>query len=236
MNSIHLPSTVLSAFTYTFSFNGSFAFLLQGRKWDCACALLPPLLESLLLPVFESLTLVARELSLRQKPWFFCLIQVPSKKLVGFSFWEGERCVNLGKSEWDSIEGWVLFNTTYPHGWTPTSGERSLFLASFPDNPLKSLGKKVHIHSTPPLIYFFVYEHRSLTTSVTPPTPHQNTSPGETWQILCIPEIICHFLLLQRFQILGSTKKNIAWVTLYNQWGRNLSWAMRGGLTHYLSS
>lgn len=31
LNLIHLPSTVLSAFRYIFSSNGSFTFLLQGR-------------------------------------------------------------------------------------------------------------------------------------------------------------------------------------------------------------
>lgn len=49
-------------------------------------------LESLLLPVCVSLTLVARELSMWRKPFFFHLVQVHGKKLVSFSFLEDERC------------------------------------------------------------------------------------------------------------------------------------------------
>lgn len=46
-NPVHLPNTVLSAFTYIFSFNGSFAYLLQWKKWNWAFGCSSPSLSAL---------------------------------------------------------------------------------------------------------------------------------------------------------------------------------------------
>lgn len=46
-NPVHLPNTVLSAFTYIFSFNGSFAYLLQWGKWNWAFGCSSPSLSAL---------------------------------------------------------------------------------------------------------------------------------------------------------------------------------------------
>lgn len=99
-------------------------------------------LESLLLPVCISLTLVARELSMWRKPFFFHLTQVHGKKLVRFSFLEDER--RWFREKWLD-QGGRPNALTAPHAPTGVGTylwwEVSLLLASFPSNPLKSLGK-----------------------------------------------------------------------------------------------
>ena len=145
---------------------------------------------------------------------------------------EWRKCINEENNLTE--QGWGLNAVLHTRVANYLWWEVSLFLASFPNNTLNFAAKSIHKHANSPWIYFFIYEHRFLTTSFTHPQPtkktkreKKETSPGETWWILSIPETNCHFLLLPWFQILDSTKENIVCVTLHNQGGRNLAWAMR---------
>ena len=68
-------------------------------------------------------------------------------------------------------QGWGL--NALLHTWVANYlwWEVSLFLASFKNNTLNFPAKSIHIHANSPLIYFFIYEHRFLTTSFTHPQP-----------------------------------------------------------------
>lgn len=142
MNPIHLPSIVLSAFTYIFLSNGSFAFSLQGKKWDCAFTLPPSLPGVLAAPCLCKPYAGSKRTQHVAKPFFFHLIQVHGKKLVSFSFLEDER--RWFREKWLD-QGGRPNALTAPNGptWVGTYlwWEVSLLLASFPSNPLKSLGK-----------------------------------------------------------------------------------------------
>lgn len=182
LNPIHLPSIALSAFIYILSSNGSLSFSLQGRKWDCALLCCPLHLESLFLHVCVSLILVAGELSLRWNPFFFHLIQVHSKKLAGFSFLEDDWCVDLRKSDWNSIEGQLFFNTTlctHMGGRLPVV--RSLSFSGFlPDNPLKFL-ERGSLHILLPLWFISLSMN---TVSLRLPSPLGERKKTMSWENL----------------------------------------------------
>lgn len=127
-------------------------------------------LESLYLPVCVSLILQAREPNFCKIPslFFFHVIQVHSKKLVGFSFWKIRDCPFRDK--WTE-QGWGLNAVSHTRVANYLWWEVSLFLASFPNNTLNFAAKSIHKHANSPWIYLFIYEHRFLTTSFTHPQP-----------------------------------------------------------------
>lgn len=125
-------------------------------------------LESLHLPVCVSLILQAKEPSFCKIPFFSMSFRSTAKNWLVSHPGKWEMC--LFREKWTE-QGWGL--NALLHTWVANFlwWEVSLFLASFPNNTLNFPAKSIHIHANSPLIYFFIYEHRFLTTSFTHPQP-----------------------------------------------------------------
>lgn len=163
-NPVHLPNTVLSAFTYIFSFNGFFAYLLQWRKWNWDFGCSSPSLSAL---AFRSHW---------NKIHSFCLSYRSMAKSWFLNSRRWKMCWSRRKM---GAEGSLL-----PHA---TSCGRHLPLASFLDQPSSSGGQgSSSIHPSLWLIWHM------LLLSLTPSLPWRNKirqdkttlSPGDNGWVL----------------------------------------------------